>query len=197
MLVHEVMSTPAVTLRREDPIRHAIRKLYGHDITAAPVLGDHGELVGIVSEMDLLCGAFEPDPRASHRVIGTSAGPAPRRVGSVMSTTVTTVTENTDVTDLVDLMIARRVKSVPVLRDDQVVGMVSRRDLMAMLAAPDTVVREAVVKALREQFPSGPSWEVTVHEGEVELHGHAAEHLDQIADLLARTIPGVSRVRHT
>ncbi|MFC4536979.1 CBS domain-containing protein [Sphaerisporangium dianthi] len=191
------MSTTVVTLRREDSIRRAIRRLYSKNITAAPVLGDHGELVGIVSEMDLLCGAFDPDPRAGHLVIRAFEEPAPRQVGSVMSTNVVTVTETTDATVLVDLMIARMVKSVPVLRDEQVVGMVSRRDLMAMLAASDETLQETVAEALREQFPSGPSWDVTVKEGEVELRGHAGEHLDQIADLLARTVPGVSRVRHS
>ncbi|MDH2426217.1 CBS domain-containing protein [Sphaerisporangium sp. TRM90804] len=197
MLVHEVMSSPAFTLRREDPIRRAIRLLHGHDITAAPVLGDHGELVGIVSEMDLLCGAFEPDPRASSRPVAASPEPAPKRVGSVMSSKVVTVTENTDAAVLVDLMIAKRVKSVPVVRDHRVVGMVSRRDLMAMLAVSDDALRQAVVTALHEQFPAGPSWEVTVHEGEVELRGDAGGPLDSIADLLARTLPGVSRVRHS
>ncbi|GII64912.1 hypothetical protein Skr01_49970 [Sphaerisporangium krabiense] len=196
MLVQEVMTSPAITLRPDDPIRRAIRTLHSHGITAAPVLGDYGELVGIVSEMDLLCGAFEPDPRVSVRTSGGPADPAPRRVGSVMSTQVTTVAEDTDAAVLVDLMVAKRVKSVPVLRDDRVVGMVSRRDLMATLAAPDADVRRAVLGALRERFPSGPAWEVTVTDGEVELRGQAGGDLDEIADTVARTVPGVSRVRH-
>jgi CBS-domain-containing membrane protein len=196
MLVREVMSSPVITLHADDPIRQAIRVLHRNDITAAPVLGGHGELVGIASEMDLLCGAFLPDPRARARPVEDVEEGAPQRVADVMSREVVTVAETTDAALLIDLMVAKRVKSVPVLRDEELVGMVSRRDLMGMLAQSDTALRAAVLAALREQYPSGPSWEVTVKEGEVVLHGHAGDRVDQIADLLTRTIPGVSRVRH-
>jgi CBS-domain-containing membrane protein len=113
-----------------------------------------------------------------------------------MSREVVTVGETTDAALLIDLMVAKRVKSVPVLRDHELVGMVSRRDLMGMLVQSDTALRAAVLAALREQYPSGQSWEVTVKEGEVVLHGHSGERIDKIADLLTRTVPGVSRVRH-
>ncbi|MEO3859911.1 CBS domain-containing protein [Acrocarpospora sp. B8E8] len=196
MLVREVMSSPVITLRSGEAVREAIRVLYANNITAAPVLGDHGELVGIASEMDLLCGAFLPDPRASARPLVDSEEPAPRHVADVMSREVVTVSETTDIALLIDLLVAKRIKSVPVLRDGELVGMVSRRDLIGMLARSDTALRAAVMSALREQYPSGPSWGVTVHEGEVVLHGHAGERIDRIADLLTRTVPGVSRVRH-
>ncbi|MEV6160184.1 CBS domain-containing protein [Nonomuraea sp. NPDC052129] len=54
MLVGEVMSSPAITVRRTDPVRQAIRSLHGHHITAAPVTDDTDHLVGVVSELDLL-----------------------------------------------------------------------------------------------------------------------------------------------
>ncbi|TMR92424.1 BON domain-containing protein [Nonomuraea basaltis] len=76
------------------------------------------------------------------------------------------------------------------------VGMVSRRDLMAMLARSDDDLRQAVVTALREHYPSGPSRDVTVHNGVAELSGPPHEHADRIAGLLARTVPGVVRVEH-
>ncbi|GAA3248102.1 hypothetical protein GCM10020216_079280 [Nonomuraea helvata] len=50
--------------------------------------------------------------------------------------------------------------------------------------------------ALREHYPSGPGWNVTVHEGVAELSGAPHEHADRIADLLARTVPGIVRVKH-
>ncbi|TMR88971.1 HPP family protein [Nonomuraea basaltis] len=84
MLVREVMSSPAITVRRTDPVRRAIRTLYGHDITAAPVVDDSDRLVGVVSELDLLRGEFEPDPRATVLPLAT-AGEPPRspRSGSL------------------------------------------------------------------------------------------------------------------
>ncbi|MEN3538140.1 CBS domain-containing protein [Microbispora sp. ZYX-F-249] len=183
MLAGEVMSSPAITLRRDDSVRRAIRVLYDHDITAAPVLGEHGELVGMVSEIDLLCGAFTP------------GGSAPRTVADVMSRQVSTVEDTADARVLTDLMITRRIKSVPVLRDERVVGMVSRRDLMALLARSDEELRDAVLAALRERYPSGTSWEVTVRDGEVDLHGPEGQGPQHVADLLAQAVPGVRPAR--
>ncbi len=216
MLVREVMSSPAITVHRTDPVRQAIRVLYGHGITAAPVVDDGGGLVGVVSELDLLRGEFGPDPRATMTPAGPPDEPPPRRVLEVMTGDVVTVTATTDVTTAIDLMVGSRVKSLPVVDGDAVVGMLSRRDLMAMLARSDEDLRQAVVAALIEQYPSGPSWDVAVHDGVAELTGprhepadhpanhaggHAADHpadhnADHVAGLLARTVPGIVRVRH-
>ncbi|WP_432920588.1 CBS domain-containing protein [Microbispora sp. CA-135349] len=183
MRAGEVMSSPAITLRRGDSVRRAIRVLYDHHITAAPVLGEHGELVGMVSEIDLLCGAFAP---------GASV---PGTVGDVMSRQVSAVEDTTDARVLTDLMIAKRVKSVPVLRDERVVGMVSRRDLMGLLARSDDELREAVLAALRERYPSETSWEVRVRDGEVDLRGPEGQCPEHVADLLAQAVPGVRPAR--
>ncbi|MFC5821747.1 CBS domain-containing protein [Nonomuraea harbinensis] len=196
MLVREVMSSPAITVRRTDPVRRAIRTLYEHDITAAPVVDDAGRVAGVVSELDLLRGEFEPDPRATAMPVRAAAEPPPRRVMEVMTRQAVTVTETTDVTTAIDLMVGKRIKSLPVLRGQEIVGMVSRRDLMAMLARPDDELRAAVETALREQYPFGPSWHVAVREGVAELSGPPREHADHIADLLARTVPGIVRVKH-
>ncbi|MFG1949258.1 HPP family protein [Nonomuraea sp. NPDC048826] len=196
MLVREVMSSPAITVRRTDSVRRAIRTLYVHDITAAPVVDDVDRLVGVVSELDLLRGEFEPDPRATAMPVRAAAEPPRRRVMEVMTGQAVTVTETTDVTTAIDLMVGKRIKSLPVLRGHEIVGMVSRRDLMAMLARPDDELRTAVEAALREQYPFGPSWDVAVREGVAELSGPPREHADHIADLLARTVPGIVRVKH-
>ncbi|MFG1613835.1 CBS domain-containing protein [Nonomuraea wenchangensis] len=200
MLVREVMSTPAITVRRTDPVRHAVRVLHGNDITAAPVVDDGGRLVGVVSELDLLRGEFGPDPRATARRLPLPEAPPPRRVHEVMTGAdaggVVTVTETTDVTTAIELMVGRKIKSLPVLRGEEIVGMVSRRDLMAMLARTDEELRAAVEAALREQYPFGPRWTVAVHDGVAELSGPRHEHADKIADVLARTVPGIVRVRH-
>jgi CBS domain-containing protein len=196
MLVREVMSSPVISVRPTDPVRRAIRVLYEHDITAAPVVDDAGRLAGVVSELDLLRGEFEPDPRATVTPAPAASDPPPRVVSEVMTPEVVTVTENTDVTTAIDLMVGKRIKSLPVLRGQAIVGMVSRRDLMAMLARPDDELRADVEAALREQYPFGPHWDVVVRDGVAELSGPPHEHADHIADLLARTVPGIVRVKH-
>ncbi|MEU1722996.1 CBS domain-containing protein [Nonomuraea sp. NPDC005692] len=196
MLVREVMSSPAVTVRDTDPVRRAVRVLHGHDITAAPVVDDDGRLVGVVSELDLLRGEFGPDPRATVRPAAPAEEPLPRQVMDVMSRDVVTVTETTDVTVAIDLMVRERVKSLPVVNGGRIAGMVSRRDLMAMLARPDEDLRQAVEAALREQYPAGPSWDVAVRDGVAELRGPSRQQADHVAGVLARTVPGIVRVRH-
>ncbi|MGS2644671.1 CBS domain-containing protein [Streptosporangium sp. LJ11] len=197
MLARDVMTGPVVTLLPAHSVRWAIRVLFANAITAAPVLDDDGTLVGIVSEMDLLRGEFQPDPRTSMRIApGQTAPPPPLRVEEVMTRQVVTVTPTTDAIRLVELLVTKRVKSLPVLRDDRVVGMISRRDLIRVLARSDEELRADVLAALSEQYPLGPRWEVAVHDGVATLGGHADGHHDRIADLLARTVPGVIRVRH-
>ncbi|GGL13939.1 CBS domain-containing protein [Planomonospora parontospora] len=197
MLVREVMTDQVITVRPTDPVRQAVRVLHAADVTAAPVLDTDGRLVGIVSEMDLLRGEFQRDPRASARAVLGHGEPVPFLVEEVMTADPVTVTPATDAVELIDLMVGRRVKSVPVVEHGRLVGIVSRRDLLAVLARSDDDLRADVLAALHEHYPSGPSWEVSVHDGVAELHGHCGEHADRIADLLARTVPGVVRVKHS
>ena len=194
MLVREAMTSPVVTIPRTATVRQAVRVLHEHGVTALPVVDEPGRLVGIVSEMDLLKGAFEHDPRAFLRPVATPASPAPRLVGDVMTRDVETVRPNSDVAALAETMMKTRIKSVPVLAGSAVVGIVSRRDLIAILARGDARIRDDVLAAIAEYGPDGASWDVSVRDGAVELHGRADDAAQRMAGVLARTVPGVTRV---
>jgi CBS domain-containing protein len=196
MLVREVMTAPVVTVPAEQTVKQAVHLLYERDITAAPVLDDEGRMVGIVSEMDLLRGEFEADPRAYARPAAEPESPPPTTVTEVMTPNVRTVRENDDVLDLVDLMMTTGVKSVPVMSGSELVGIVSRRDLMGILAYGDERIRDDVVAALRELSAETMTTRVAVHDGVVELTGDADERSARISDVIARTVPGVIRVVH-
>nr|BFE37149.1 hypothetical protein GCM10010200_094000 [Actinomadura rugatobispora] len=150
-------------------------------------------MVGIVSEMDLLRGAFEADPRAFARPPAAPGAPPPRRVEEIMTTEVRTARPASDAAALAEMMITTGIKSVPVLDGPVLAGIVSRRDLLAVLARDDARVRDDVIAVLDEQGAGG-RWAVTVHDGSVELRGEADEAARAVADVLARTVPGVSRV---
>ncbi len=188
------MTTPVVTVPRNVTIRQAIRLLYEHNITAAPVVGASGRVVGIVSEMDLLRGQFEADPRAFLSPAPTPAEAPPRRVSEVMTSRVITVTETADAAEVAEVMMTTGIKSVPVLRGEKLVGVVSRRDLMGVLARSDERIRADVLELLEEYGKDGPAWEVTVRDGVVRLYGQGTERAERLADTLARTVPGVTRV---
>jgi CBS-domain-containing membrane protein len=196
MLVREVMTSPVVTVPSDWTVKQAVHLLYEGDITAAPVLDDEGRMVGIVSEMDLLRGEFEADPRAYLRPAAEPESPPPAAVEDVMTPRVQTVRENDDVLDLVELMIMTGVKSVPVTRDSDLAGIVSRRDLMGILAHGDERIRDDVLAALRELSAETATTRVAVHDGVVELSGDADDRSARIADVIARTVPGVLRVDH-
>jgi CBS domain-containing protein len=194
MLVREAMTSPVVTIPRTATVRQAIRVLHEHNVTALPVVDEPGRLVGIVSEMDLLQGMFEHDPRSFVRPVATTAAPAPRLVEEVMTRDVETARPNTDAAVLAEMMMKTRIKSVPVLDGSTIVGIVSRRDLIAILARDDARIRDDVLAAIAEYGTEGAHWDVSVRDGVVELRGTMDEPAQQIADVLARTVPGVTRV---
>ncbi|MEU5878674.1 CBS domain-containing protein [Spirillospora sp. NPDC047279] len=194
MIVKEAMSAPAISVPRTATVRQAIRVLHDHQITAAPVVGGDGRLVGIVSEMDLLRGEFEHDPRAFVRRVATPDDPPPRWVAEVMTEDVRTARLNGDVREVAEMMMATRIKSVPVLDGQQLVGMLSRRDLLAVLARGDARIRDDVHAALTSLVPDAADWEVRVLDGVVELRGGSRPQAEPIPELLARTVPGVVRV---
>ncbi|GGO00825.1 hypothetical protein GCM10010116_01330 [Microbispora rosea subsp. aerata] len=193
MLVREIMTTPVVTVRRTATIKQAVRLLYEQNITAAPVVDESGRMVGIVSEMDLLCGEFGSNPRAFLRPEALPTGRTPALVEEVMTPRVGTVGEDADLMDVVELMVTTGVKSVPVVRDGELVGIVSRRDLMGLLAHGDERVRDDVLEALRDCAETA-SFSAAVRDGVVELYGPGDERSARIAEMVARTVPGVADV---
>ncbi|MFF0862013.1 CBS domain-containing protein [Nonomuraea sp. NPDC003560] len=112
-----------------------------------------------------------------------------------MTRDVVTVTETTDVTVAIDLMVGKRVKSPPVVNGSRIAGMVSRRDLMAMLARTDEDLRQEVEAALREQYPNGPSLDVAVHDGVPSAARHRAVGGGLIAPTGAGPWPLLARPR--
>lgn len=194
MLVREAMTSPAVTVSGDDTVRRAASVLHRDRITAAPVLDAEGGLAGIVSEMDLLREGFTDDPRATLLPHEQPAAPPPARVADVMTRDVLTTTERADVARLAERMIRTRVKSVPVLRDGRVVGMLSRSDLLAALARPDATIRTEALSALTECTDHPHAWRITVTDGIAHISGPADDRTAQAVVSAVRAVPGVARV---
>jgi CBS domain-containing protein len=123
MLVREVMTSPAVTVAREESVRNAIALLDRFRITAMPVVDAEGRPAGVVSEVDLLRAALGQTPGDT--------------VGDVMTRRVLSVSADDEVTAAFRLMDGTAVKSLPVLLHGRVIGVLSRRDLVATLARGD------------------------------------------------------------
>jgi CBS domain-containing protein len=196
MLVREVMTQWPITVHPETPTREALRRLDEHTITSMPVVGPDGRIVGVVSEADLVRDAVADDPR-SHLDIshGSSGAVVHTTVAEVMNHHPMTVAPHADVAEAVDLMTSTAVKSVPVVDDGlHVLGMLSRRDVVHMLARADERLEREVDELCRA---IGMDWTVEVQDGLVTVDGPVGDRARALAESLAVTVPGVSGVRVT
>lgn len=192
MLVREVMSAPAITVSADTLTRKALRILDEHGITAIPVVDADRGIVGVVSEADLIRDEVLSDNRAHMIPISITEWGPPRRVGEVMSTHVLTVSSSTDLVDAVDLMTSTVVKSLPVVDGGRVVGVISRRDVVRVLARRDESIRAKLEGLVRSE---SADWLVEVDDGVVHIVGPADVHERRIAEVLAGSVAGVVAVR--
>lgn len=148
MLVKEVMRSPVLTLSVEDSFKDALRLMDQNKVTSLPVTDRSGLLVGIVSEADLLRARVPRDPR-THMIPRTPAAPQPIRVSELMSKPIT-VSADSDVGEAAELMVATAVKSLPVVdAEHHVVGILSRSDIVHLMARPDDQIRAEILDLLR------------------------------------------------
>jgi CBS domain-containing protein len=110
----DIMSSPVITVPAGATRAQFADLLARHRISAAPVVDEVGVVVGVASEHDLLA----------------KCGPA---IAELMSTAVISVSQDCPVSDLRHLLVDRRIRCVPVLRDGQLVGIVTRGDVVATM----------------------------------------------------------------
>ena len=192
MLVRELMTKPAIAVRPHLTIKNAVRRLERHHISAMPVLDDGDRLIGIVSEADLLRDAVVDDPRAHAKPTESLHEDPPAAVEDVMTPHVITVHENSDVAEVARLMLETGIKSIPVVRADKVVGVISRSDVIHALATTDARIRDEIVVLLREAGLH--TWTISVDDGDVSVFGDGGPSDRKVVETLARTARGVRSV---
>ncbi|MHB1475378.1 MAG: CBS domain-containing protein, partial [Dermatophilaceae bacterium] len=138
MLVREIMTSPAYRVHEGASLEAALQTLVTARVTSLPVVDDGGRLVGIISEADVLREHLAADPRAHMRVVPPESGTLPTTVGQVMTARPHTVREDSDVAELAQTFAETSWKCVPVVRDDVLLGVVSRSDVIRAMARPDS-----------------------------------------------------------
>ena len=193
MLVRDVMTRPAVTVRADAPLKEATTLLDARSITSLPVVDSRGRPVGVVSEADLISGMVPRDTRLHMAPSATEAHVLPpETVAEVMNPHPMTVSESTDLAEAADLLTTTGVKSLPVLDEHgRVVGVVSRRDIIHVLARPDSEIEAELDDAFRRL---GRDWLVDVDNGVVTLTGPSDAGEIGLATTLAETVAGVTAV---
>jgi len=113
--VREIMTTDVVTIMPQATVDDVARLLFNRQITGVPVVDDNHNVVGIVSEFDVI----SKDGKTAE---------------DIMSREVISVQEETPAEEVAHLLTTRRVRRVPVLADGKLTGIVSRTDLVRLFA---------------------------------------------------------------
>jgi len=215
LTARDLMTPDVVTVPPETPVLAVARLLAERGISAVPVLGPAGEVLGVVTEADLirrLAGEEDPKPGWFASLFMDPAKQAERyarthavRASDIMTETVVTVGENDTAAHVAHLMEDKGIRRVLVLSEGRLRGIVSRADLLRALVAPvpeagefgDSRLRTAVIAAMRKQHWADSFYTlVDVQEGAVIFQGFTRdEGVKRGLRVLAENIPGVKSVR--
>ena len=147
MLVGERMTRQPITASETEGIDDALKTMRDHGVRRLPVLGKKGELVGIVSDKDLLYAS--PSPATSLSVHELHYLLSKLAVKDVMASPVITVTEYTPLEEAARIMVDNKIGGLPVLRDDRLVGIITETDMfkifLEMLGARSKGVRVSLL----------------------------------------------------
>jgi CBS domain-containing protein len=216
MQVKDVMTSPVISVEPDASIWQAVRIMLQRRISGLQVIDKHGRLVGMVSEGDFLRRAETGTQRRRPNWLEFLMGPGRladeytrshgRKIQDIMTPDPVTVTEETSLDEVVRTMEQRRIKRLPVVRGNEVVGIVSRANLMHALAGiarelvPTTATDEAIRAQLLTELAKEP-WapvaliDVVVRNGVVELWGTITEERQRQALIAAaENVPGVKAV---
>jgi CBS domain-containing protein len=136
VLARDLMQREVVTVREDVPLADLADLLQQAHIHGAPVIGADGQLVGFVTQEDVLFGSMTgpPDPDRSPTTRNDAGANYVTRVGDIMTAPPVTATEQTKVRDLCKLMWRLRLHHVPIVENGRLTGIVSSMDLCRAIA---------------------------------------------------------------
>ena len=127
MVAKDIMNKIVTAAKRNTIGRDLAIKLLSGMYSGLPVVDDKGKVVGVVSEFDLLKAVREG--KALEQV----------KAEDIMSKNPICVSENTPVEEIIDLMMKHNIIRVPVVRNDNLVGVISRCDILSSIVEPEFV----------------------------------------------------------
>ena len=215
----DVMTSRVVTATPEMTVQDAAKLMINNRISGLPIVNGDRQLVGIVTEGDLLRRTetgterrrsrwsewFSPNSRLAAEYIKSYA----RRLADIMTRDMVNVAELAALSEIADLMETKRIKRVPVVHDGKLVGIVSRADLLRVLASGGTnssddhrdgSIRSRLLADLRKQrWASCSDSDIVVSDGIVHFWGVVgSEEESRALRVAAENTPGVRGVEdHT
>lgn len=217
MFAKDIMTTQVVSVDPDKPISEIAKLLIERRISAVPVVDKDNKLLGMVSEGDLVHrvrGDHElprswwlslvGDPNDVPQEYIRSHGKAAK---DVMTKDVVTATEQDSISEISELLETKKIKRVPIIKNDELVGIVSRANIIQALVAQDEKnmpkvvtsdqeIREILLKELgNHAWVSNATFNVVVGDGIVRYWGFVVSEDARKALLLAaNNVPGVKGI---
>jgi CBS domain-containing protein len=216
MKASDVMTRTVITIDEQAPIAEALRLMLGKAISGLPVVDFNKQLVGIITEGDLLRRAELATQRPVARWKNLLVGPwfsaqeyvrtHARTVGSVMTRETLCIAEDTPLSLIVRMMEQGHVKRLPVTKGGKVIGIVSRRDVLRSLSSvvedplAGSSTDAGILQQIEQDLAAQP-WSarhnitVTVKDGVVALTGTVSGFEQREAlQILIQDIAGVHKI---
>ncbi len=183
MLIENVMTSPAITVREDTTLQDVAATLAAHRISGLPVVDSTGALVGVISEADIL-----------RNERGEPTGERVAR--EAMSAPAWTIEPPRPVAEAARLMLEHGVNRLPVVRDGELVGIVTRADLVRAFVRSDSEIAEEIREnvALLSHGLDPNGLVIRVRNGDVEIGPLPSTADSEFVERVVRAIPGVVSV---
>jgi len=215
MRAHQIMTKPVFTILPDATILEAANLMLRRHISGLPVVDAGGKLVGIVSEGDFIRRSEIGTQRRRSRFLKLVLGPGQAatdfvhelgcKISDIMTHDPVTIAEDTPLETIVTLMERNKLKRLPVIRGDRVVGIVTRANLLQAVAslarqipdptADDDHIRDRIIRELGRNGWCPGGLNVIVRDGVVNLGGIITDERSRQATIVcAENIAGVKKV---
>lgn len=215
MKARDVMTFPVITVRPEASVVEVAKTFVQSRISGAPVLDRDNKLVGMISEGDLVYRSEIGTERAhpywyleyagKEHLAAEYVKARARKVADLMTPNVITASPEASLNEIANLLESNAIKRVPIVESGQVVGIVSRGNLLQALASvpaelavepSDRQIREALRWHLsNEHWADASRLNILVHHGQVKLWGRVNSDAEKRAiRVAAESMKGVRAV---
>ena len=215
MRAYQIMTPRVATVRPDTPVAEAAELMLTKRISGLPVVDARGKLVGIVSEGDFLRRGEIGTQKARAGWLAFLFGPGKlaaeyireegRTVQNVMTPDPVTIVEDTTLNEIVKIMERKDIKRLPVLRNDELIGIVTRANLLQAVAslargapqpsAGDDEMRRQILESIEKESWCPAGLNVLVRNGIVELSGIITDDRQRGAAVVAaKNVAGVKTV---